>query len=230
MAAGRPAWRVLLLCPRLQRASALKARLPPLAGRFLDVVNELGGEQNATPKAILKPMNVEGMTSEQVKSHLQVRGAACMRVGGCCCGPAGHLQSVDAVVAAAVVVSWWWCRARGGGGVVACGGSSSAAACRQVEMRGELLLAVRGCTPCGHGHPQSNGWPAAPCCQRPGGSAPGVAGRVLPGTLACCAPAHTWVLLKGRPGPGPTLTRHARRSTACISSASQARPPPRRSR
>ncbi|TKW05383.1 hypothetical protein SEVIR_7G171800v4 [Setaria viridis] len=39
--------------------------------RFVDAVNQLGGCENAKPKAILDIMNVEGLTREQVKSHLQ---------------------------------------------------------------------------------------------------------------------------------------------------------------
>ncbi|XP_039774957.1 protein PHOSPHATE STARVATION RESPONSE 3-like isoform X2 [Panicum virgatum] len=39
--------------------------------RFIDAVNQLGGCENAKPKAILDIMNVEGLTRDQVKSHLQ---------------------------------------------------------------------------------------------------------------------------------------------------------------
>ncbi|OEL27585.1 hypothetical protein BAE44_0011395 [Dichanthelium oligosanthes] len=40
--------------------------------RFRDAVNQLGGGENAKPKAILEIMNVEGLTRDQVKSHLQI--------------------------------------------------------------------------------------------------------------------------------------------------------------
>ncbi|KAL6903682.1 hypothetical protein ACP4OV_004495 [Aristida adscensionis] len=39
--------------------------------RFIDAINQLGGSENAKPKAILDLMNVEGLTREHVKSHLQ---------------------------------------------------------------------------------------------------------------------------------------------------------------
>lgn len=53
--------------------SGKKARLiwtPELHARFLNAVNHLG-VKNAVPKTILQLMNVEGMTRENVASHLQ---------------------------------------------------------------------------------------------------------------------------------------------------------------
>ncbi|KAL8528642.1 hypothetical protein ACS0TY_006183 [Phlomoides rotata] len=44
---------------------------PELHKRFVDALHQLGGAQSATPKQIRELMKVDGLTNDEVKSHLQ---------------------------------------------------------------------------------------------------------------------------------------------------------------
>ena len=55
---------------------------PPLHKRFVDAVSHLG-IKNAVPKTIMQLMNVEGLTRENVASHLQKYRLYLKRLQGC---------------------------------------------------------------------------------------------------------------------------------------------------
>ncbi|PKA63433.1 Protein PHR1-like 1 [Apostasia shenzhenica] len=62
-----------LLAPAAPHRKQRRCWCPDLHGKFLRALEELGGSQAATPKQIRELMNVEGLTIDEVKSHLQVR-------------------------------------------------------------------------------------------------------------------------------------------------------------
>ncbi|KAF7828754.1 transcription factor HHO5-like [Senna tora] len=64
---GQPQPQHLQQNPRKQR----RCWSPELHRRFVDALQHLGGAQVATPKQIRELMQVEGLTNDEVKSHLQ---------------------------------------------------------------------------------------------------------------------------------------------------------------
>ncbi|XP_057764758.1 transcription factor NIGTH1-like isoform X2 [Salvia miltiorrhiza] len=54
-----------------EKRKARRCWSPQLHSRFLNALHMLGGLQLATPKQITQLMKVEGLTSDEVKSHLQ---------------------------------------------------------------------------------------------------------------------------------------------------------------
>ncbi|XP_059649471.1 transcription factor HHO3-like [Cornus florida] len=54
-----------------QKKARRRRWLPELHRRFLHALQQLGGSQVATPKQIRELMKVDGLTSDEVKSHLQ---------------------------------------------------------------------------------------------------------------------------------------------------------------
>ncbi|KAK1280370.1 Protein PHR1-LIKE 1 [Acorus gramineus] len=55
----------------LSHRKARRCWSPELHGRFLRAIQQLGGSDTATPKQIRELMKVDGLTNDEVKSHLQ---------------------------------------------------------------------------------------------------------------------------------------------------------------
>ncbi|XP_041991778.1 transcription factor NIGT1-like isoform X2 [Salvia splendens] len=57
--------------PRQDQKKQRRCWSPELHKIFVDALQQLGGAQTATPKQIRERMKVEGLTNDEVKSHLQ---------------------------------------------------------------------------------------------------------------------------------------------------------------
>ncbi|XP_041993175.1 transcription factor HHO2-like [Salvia splendens] len=57
--------------PRAEQKKQRRCWSPELHKIFVDALQQLGGAQTATPKQIRERMKVEGLTNDEVKSHLQ---------------------------------------------------------------------------------------------------------------------------------------------------------------
>ncbi|KAK6152694.1 hypothetical protein DH2020_012333 [Rehmannia glutinosa] len=58
--------------------------------RFVDALHQLGGEQTATPKQIKEVMKVDGLTNDEVKSHLQKYRIHIRKLSSSSAGPSNY--------------------------------------------------------------------------------------------------------------------------------------------
>ncbi|CAO1939357.1 unnamed protein product [Urochloa humidicola] len=89
-----------------QQQQARKTRRtwsPELHRQFVAALNQLGGPQVATPKQIRELMKVDGLTNDEVKSHLQKYRLHNRRAPGSAVGPLHFSTSGIAVSSAATV-------------------------------------------------------------------------------------------------------------------------------
>ncbi|CAN6212928.1 unnamed protein product [Urochloa humidicola] len=89
-----------------QQQQARKVRRtwsPELHRQFVAALNQLGGPQVATPKQIRELMKVDGLTNDEVKSHLQKYRLHNRRAPGSAVGPLHFSTSGIAVSSAATV-------------------------------------------------------------------------------------------------------------------------------
>jgi SHAQKYF class myb-like DNA-binding protein len=68
---------------------------PDLHRRFIDALQQLGGSQVATPKQIRELMRVDGLTNDEVKSHLQKYRLHIQKTSKQCNWPNGRLMDDD---------------------------------------------------------------------------------------------------------------------------------------
>ncbi|KAF8405133.1 hypothetical protein HHK36_010031 [Tetracentron sinense] len=78
--------------PQQQQTSRKQRRCwsPELHRRFVNALQQLGGSQVATPKQIRELMQVDGLTNDEVKSHLQKFRLHTRRLPGAAASPANQ--------------------------------------------------------------------------------------------------------------------------------------------
>ncbi|XP_020685655.1 transcription factor NIGTH1-like [Dendrobium catenatum] len=80
-----------VVAPAATQRKARRCWSPELHRRFVNALHILGGSQVATPKQIRELMNVDGLTNDEVKSHLQVLSLSLSSDGAATCSPRRHL-------------------------------------------------------------------------------------------------------------------------------------------
>ncbi|CAN6460051.1 unnamed protein product [Victoria cruziana] len=81
-----------------QQRKARRCWSPELHRRFVNALQQLGGAQVATPKQIRELMKVDGLTNDEVKSHLQKYRLHTRRPNAAAHPPAGNQQPSQLVL------------------------------------------------------------------------------------------------------------------------------------
>ncbi|CAN4107658.1 unnamed protein product [Withania somnifera] len=90
VAGCQPNIRTGSLAPQQSSRKQRRCWSPELHRRFVDALQQLGGSQVATPKQIRELMQVDGLTNDEVKSHLQKYRLHTRRIPNSQTQPANH--------------------------------------------------------------------------------------------------------------------------------------------